>query len=169
MFINEVDLEQIATHPFAKKTMELHVNVLPMVRHLMALEDRGGNIKARITEIDTEPEEKKKIENRAKERIAKLKDENFGATIMGGYYMFASYDQMVIEGTKYADIRARAKRKEKDYWEKRYQCLKKWSFPEKYQTNYELILFLMKYLQKQNQVIHNRIREILDVYVLQEK
>lgn len=169
MFINEVDLEQIATHPFAKKTMELHVNVLPVVKYLMSLEDRGGDIKARLSEIDAEPKEREKIENRAKERIVKLKDENFGATIMGGYYMFASSDPKVVEGTKYADARARAKRKEKDYWEKRYQCLKRWSFPEKYQMNFELVVFLMKYLQNQNQAIHNRIREILDVYVMKEK
>lgn len=135
----------------------------------MSLEDRGGDIKARLSEIDEEPKERVKIENRAKERIAKLKDENFGATIMGGYYMFASSDSKVVEGTKYADVRARAKRKEKDYWEKRYQCLKKWSFPEKYQMNFGLIVFLMKYLQTQNQAIHNRIREILDVYAMQEK
>lgn len=165
MLINEVDFKDMEKHPFVKKTMELHVDVLPVVKYLMAMGVNGGDIKERLVEIDDQPKIKEKIKKKRKERIDKLKDENYGATIMGGYYMFASSDEEVIVGTQYKDVRARAKRREKDYWEERYQCLKKWEYPERYQVKTDLVCLLMRYLKTQNQAIHNRIKEILGVYV----
>lgn len=165
MLINEVDFKNMEKHPFVKKTMEFHVDVLPVVKYLMALEVNGGDVKERLAEIDAQPKIKEKIKKKVEERIAKLKDENYGATIMGGYYMFASSDKEVVVGTRYNDVRARAKRREKDYWEERYQCLKTWQYPERYQVKTDLVCFLMRYLKIQNQAIHNRIKEILSVYV----
>lgn len=163
MLINNVPLEKMKDDIFAKDTMELHLCVLPIIQVILSSGEEIFDVQSILEKVKTEYAVS--IKEIAVAKLKRMKEENYGAQILGSYYMFATSNQDGITGTDFKDVRSRAKRYEKQYWQERKKCLKKWDVKKQSILVSVYTEPMLEYIRLQNCIVRDKIREELSKFI----
>ena len=166
LFINDCNDEEIQTHPFARLATNLHVYVIPAIEAILAEGDDLFKEEAVLERIQHDTFLQNKITNIARRKMEELKKRDAG-TIIGSYYMYATSKADVLQGTKYKDVRTRARDKEKQYWDLRKKCLIRSKYEGVSKIELQSLHIILHYMAIQNKSLRDKVREALLPYIEQ--
>lgn len=164
LFINDCNDDEIPKHAFTKYATDLQVYVLPAIEVTLAEGNDLLDVASIVERIEHDTFLHSKITNTAIKKIEMLKKRDAGL-IIGSYYMYATSKESVLLGTKYNDIRDRARDKEKHYWDMRKKCLIRMKYEGVSKIKIPSLRIMVNYLSVQNKVLRDKVRDALLPYI----
>jgi len=164
LFINDCNDDEIPKHPFTKYATDLQVYALSAIEATLAEGNDLLDVATSVERIEHDTFLHSKIANTAIKKIEMLKKRDAGL-IIGSYYMYATSKESVLLGTKYKEIRDRARDKEKHYWDLRKKCLIRLKYEGVSKIKIPSLRIMINYLSVQNKVLRDKVRDELIPYI----